>query len=94
MASNNEHSQNASNTGRSTQYFHYKKNTGAATSNNKPKLIRELIFHMHDLDQLKMNESFHNIKEAIVTKRGSTFENPSKIVDSITSMELSTFTEP
>ena len=94
MASNNENNQTSSNSTRRRQYSRHKKNTGTATSTNTPKLIRELKFHMHDSDQRKMSESFHKIKEAIVTKIKSTFQNPLKIAESITSMRLSTFSEP
>ena len=49
---------------------------------------------MHDSDQQKTSESFGRIKEAIVLKIQTTFENPMKVAESITSMKLSRFKEP
>ena len=79
--------------GRKKPYYRNKKNTENAAS-NKPRLIREMKFHMHDLQQWKASESFHKIRESIVTNIKSTFESPAKIAESITSMRLSVLLEP
>ena len=49
---------------------------------------------MHDSDQQKTSDSFGRIKEAIVLKIQTTFKNPMKVAESITSMKLSRFKEP
>ena len=57
------------NTGNKKSFRSRKKSSGAGTESvNKPKLKRELIFHMHDASQRKTSESFARIKESIVWK--------------------------
>ena len=94
MLNNNRENSNSSNTrGSKKPYYRNKKMTEYAAS-NKPRLIREMKFHMHDSQQWKASKSFHKIKESIVTKIKIIFESPSKVVESITSMRLSVLSEP
>lgn len=94
MANNNKENANASNTGGSKKPFYRNKRKSENATGNKPRLIREMKFHMHDSQQRKSSESFHRIKESIVTKIKTTFENPAKIAESINSMTLAVLSEP
>ena len=49
----------------------------------KTKFIREMRFHLHDSARRKSSESFRKIKEAIVNKVNSSFDNPIEIGESL-----------
>ena len=94
MEKNNKENAYASNTGGSKKPFYRNKRNSENATSNKPRLTREMKFHMHDSQQRKSSESFHKIKESIVTKIKSTFENPAMIAESIRSMTLAVLSEP
>ena len=81
------------------RHFHQNKNAKNNTSGNagisidSPK-VKELKFHMHDLAQRKVSESFGKIKESIILKIQGTFENPRETAKSLTKNAKSTFPEP
>ena len=54
-----------------------------STLSTRPKMVREIKFHLHDSMQRKSSESFGKIKEAIITKISLEFENPIEIVESL-----------
>ena len=86
MANNNKENANASNTGGSKKPFYRNKKKSENATGNKPRLIREMKFHMHDSQQRKSSESFHRIKESIITKLTGILEHPAKIAESIRTM--------
>ena len=72
-----------------------KSSNGQATSgSNKPRLTRELKFHMHDSSQRKTSESYGKIKESIILKIQKTFTSSRLIVESISANKVHVFSVP
>ena len=94
----NKENTNSSNSRRS--YFSKNKKTssnGQATSgsnSNKPRLTRELKFHMHDSSQRKTSESYGKINESIVLKIQKTFTSSRLIAQSISTNVAQVFKSP
>ena len=57
MAGNNKENQRpGGNTGNKKTFWYRKKSNGAGVDANKPKLTREIKFHMHDASHIKTRD--------------------------------------